>query len=113
MGKLDYTASFNSIILEHFNSRITIIECESIVVVEVEYLDTVVTPSVSIEQQEIEILEKRMSLDRGYIWMACDHDFLLRFPYSWGIKPKDYLWTDISGRKDAQNFLRQIGRNIE
>lgn len=110
-----YATSFYNEVIRYFNARLTMIECEYIIAFELEYLDSVDSPSIGFENQETQVLLQKVSPERKdrpvFEGIETRNLLILRFPYMWGVKPKNpLLWDAESGINDARFILKKTGR---
>lgn len=124
MNLQPYATSFYGVVSNHFNAKLTIIECEKIAAFKLEYLDSIATPSINFEKQSVESLRRCLSafateaqLEKTFLSIEANPllyeklELILSFPYMWGIKLKDpLLWDAESGCSDAKFILNKTGR---
>lgn len=124
MDLQSYATSFHGVVSNHFNAKLTIIECEEIAAFKLEYLDSITTPSINFEKQSVESLRKCLSaftseaqLEKIFLSIEANPllyeelGLILSFPYMWGIKLKDpLLWDAEAGCGDAKFILNKTGR---
>jgi hypothetical protein len=109
----DYAASFYDEIIEHFDARLTMIEAESVVAFQLEFVDGIFIAS----SKEFECIKEETFLQRIPSKYCVDskisrEDILIfDFPWIWGIKPKkSSIWDSTTGKKDALCVLSTTGR---
>ena len=112
-----YATAFHKAVIKHFNARLTMIESDHVIAFQLEYLDSLDIPSIELVEQDTESLLQRINLDN-----LSDHLvikgietrnlLIIKFPWIYGIKPKDPLyWSADNGKQDAKYFLQKTGRN--